>query len=123
MIINHENSLHYKKSKETLHSAKIILVELGKLFISKNIGRIALKTEIENMENYENLGVHHHMGGTRVGTNFKTSVVDKNLKLHDSKNCYLLGSSVFSTGGYSNPTFTIVQLSLQLAEHLEREII
>ena len=115
-------NLYYKKSKETLNSAKTILVELGKLFVEKDIGRIALKSEIENLESYENLGVHHHMGGTRIGNNFKTSVVDSNLKLHDLKNCYILGSSVFPTGGYSNPTFSIVQLALRLAEHLEPKI-
>ena len=105
-------NLYYKKSKETLNSAKTILVELGKLFIEKNIGRIALKSEIENLESYENLGVHHHMGGTRIGNNFKTSVVDSNLKLHDLKNCYILGSSVFPTGGYSNQHFQLYNLQL-----------
>ena len=116
-------NLYYNKSKETLNSAKTILAELGKLFIEKNIGRIALKSEIENLEGYDNLGVHHHMGGTRIGNNLKTSVVDQNLKLHDMKNCYILGSSVFTTGGYSNPTFSIVQLALRLAKHLEPKII
>ena len=116
-------NLHYKKSVETLNSAKTILIELGKLFVEKDIGRIALKSEIENLEGYENLGVHHHMGGTRIGNNFKTSVVDSNLKMHDLRNCYILGSSVFTTGGYSNPTFSIVQLALRLANHLETKII
>ena len=63
------------------------------------------------------------MGGTRIGNNLKTSVVDSNLKLHDLKNCYILGSSVFATGGYSNPTFSIVQLALRLANHLGPKII
>lgn len=116
-------NLYYKKSKETLNSAKIILEELGKLFVEKDIGRIAIKNDLENLESYENLGVHHHMGGTRIGNNVKTSVVDVNLKLHESKNCYILGSSVFPTGGYSNPTFSIVQLALRLAQHLESKII
>ena len=73
-------NLYYKKSKETLNSAKVILDELGKLFVEKDIGRIAIKSEIDNLEGYENLGAHHHMGGTRIGNNLKTSVVDSNLK-------------------------------------------
>ena len=50
-------NLYYKKSKETLNSAKVILDELGKLFVEKDIGRIAIKSEIDNLEGYENLGL------------------------------------------------------------------
>ena len=32
------------------------------------------------------------------------SVVDKNLKVHEIKNLYILGSSVFPTSGHANPT-------------------
>jgi choline dehydrogenase-like flavoprotein len=37
-------------------------------------------------------------------------------------NLYLGGSSVFSTGGFANPTYTIVQLALRLADHLAGEV-
>ena len=45
-------------------------------------------------------------------------VVDANLKLFNTNNLYIIGSSIFRTGGHANPTLTIVQLSLRLAEHL-----
>ena len=96
--------------------------ELGKFLVDKNIGRIAIKKEIENMEGYENLGVHHHMGGTRIGDNLNTSVVDSNLKVHDTKNLFVTGSSVFASSGYSNPTFTIVQLSIRLGEKINEKL-
>ena len=63
------------------------------------------------------------MGGTRIGKNKKYSVVDKDLRLHDSKNLFITGSSVFNTVGYANPTYTIVKLSLRLADKLEDELI
>ena len=47
-----------------------------------------------------------------------TGVVDRNLKVHDLDNLYIGGSSVFPTGGYANPTLTITQISLRLADHL-----
>ena len=62
------------------------------------------------------------MGGTRIGKNSKNSVVDSNLKLHNSKNLFITGSSVFTTGGYANPTYTIVKLSLRLAEEIKKQL-
>ena len=58
------------------------------------------------------------MGGTRMGTSTKNSVVDKNLKVHDTKNLFISGSSVFVSSGHAYPTLTITQLSLKLADHL-----
>ena len=62
------------------------------------------------------------MGGTRIGNNKNVSVVDSNLKLHNSKNLFITGSSVFTTGGYANPTYTIIKLSLRLADELEKQL-
>ena len=58
------------------------------------------------------------MGGTIMGKNAYESVVDQNLKVHEVNNLYIIGSSVFPTAGYANPTLSIVQLSLRLADHL-----
>ena len=38
--------------------------------------------------------------------------------MHGLQNLYVAGSSVFPTSGFANPTFTIVRLSLRLADHL-----
>ena len=117
------SNIHYKKSKKTIISAKTILENLANLFIEKKIGRVAIKENIANLENYENLGVHHHMGGTRMGYNISDSVVDETLKVHDTKNLYITGSSVFTTSGYANPTYTIVKLSLRLGDEISRRLI
>ena len=42
--------------------------------------------------------------------------------MHDVDNLYIGGSSVFPTVGFSNPTFTIVSMSLRLAEHLKSKL-
>ena len=117
------SDLQYKKSKKTIITAKKILESLADYFIQNDVGRIAVNQEIQNLENYENLGVHHHMGGTRIGNNIKTSVVDNNLKFHGLENLYISGSSVFTNGGYSNPTYTIVLLSLKLADKISQKLL
>jgi len=60
----------------------------------------------------------HHIGTTRMSADPGQGVVDADLKVHSMDNLYVAGSSVFVTTGVSNPTFTIITLSIRLAEHL-----
>ena len=60
----------------------------------------------------------HHMGSCRMGDNPQTSVVDRNLRVHDTNNLYLSGSEVFVTGGSMQPVLTITALAYRLGEHL-----
>ena len=64
----------------------------------------------------------HHMGTTRMSSDPKEGVVDKNLKVHSLKNLYVAGASVFPSGGISNPTFTIITLSIRLAAYLKQQL-
>ncbi len=48
----------------------------------------------------------------------KQGVVDPNSRIHGMSNMYVAGSSVFPTAGANFPTFTLVALSLRLADHL-----
>ena len=114
--------LFYKKSKETLRTAKLFLEEFGNLCIKENLGRIAIKKKIYNLEEFESMGAYHHMGGTRIGVNKFDSVVDKNLKIHNINNLYISGSSNFVTSGYTNPTFTIIQLAIRLSEKIKERL-
>ena len=115
--------LFYFQSKSSVKNAKIILENFGNFCRKTDSGRIAIKEEIDNLEGYDSLGVNHHIGGTRMGDSLKTSVVDKNLKLHNNKNLYVLGSSNFVSGGYANPTYTIVQMSLRLATEISNKLL
>ncbi|QQE66810.1 hypothetical protein GFS31_35130 [Leptolyngbya sp. BL0902] len=64
-------------------------------------------------------GAHHLMGTTRMGENPRSSVVDADCRVHGLHNLFVAGSSVFPTGGYANPTLTIVALALRLGDHLK----
>ena len=60
----------------------------------------------------------HHMGTTRMASRPEEGVVDADLRLFGAENVYLAGGSVFPSSGCANPTFTLVALSIRLAEHL-----
>jgi choline dehydrogenase-like flavoprotein len=65
---------------------------------------------------------YHHMGTTRMARTPAEGVVDENCRVFGIGNLFIAGSSVFSTVGRSNPTLTIVQLTLRLGDHLERTL-
>ena len=64
-------------------------------------------------------GSYHHIGTTRMSTNPKQGVVNEHCQVHGISNLYIAGSSVFPTGGLSNPTLTIVALAIRLADHIK----
>lgn len=64
----------------------------------------------------------HMMGGARMGTNATNSVVDSNLRVHGVDNLWIASCAVFPTGGSSNPTFTMMALTLRLADALTQRL-
>jgi choline dehydrogenase-like flavoprotein len=64
-------------------------------------------------------GGYHHMGTTRMHVDPRHGVVDADCKVHGIANLFIAGSSVFPTGGYANPTLTIIALAVRLADHLK----
>ena len=64
----------------------------------------------------------HHQGTCRMGDNPKTSVVDKNLLVHETQNLYVLGAETFVTGAAVTPVLTISALAHRLAGHLPEQL-
>jgi choline dehydrogenase-like flavoprotein len=60
----------------------------------------------------------HHMGTTRMSDDPRRGVANRHARVHGLANLHLAGSSLFPTGGYANPTLTLVALSLRLADRL-----
>jgi gluconate 2-dehydrogenase alpha chain len=60
----------------------------------------------------------HAYGGTRMGDNPETNVVDRYGFAHDVPNLGILGASVMGTSGAHNPTLTVQALAWRTAEYL-----
>ena len=61
---------------------------------------------------------NHELGGARMGTDPKTSVVDAFCRTHDVPNLYVVDGSVFPSASEKNPTHTIMALAARTAEHI-----
>lgn len=107
--------VHCSLDAEDFDVALNALMLMSKKLVDQNLGRL----KINNEAIYAGVrGGGHTMGTTRMGLSESDSVVDKDLKVHGLSNLYITGSSVFTTGGAANPTYTICALSIRLAGHL-----
>jgi len=61
---------------------------------------------------------NHHMGGMRMAATASAGVVDPDLRLFGTRNCFVCSGAVFPTSGFSNPTHTLLALAVRLAGHL-----
>jgi choline dehydrogenase-like flavoprotein len=99
-----------------LKAQKSIAVEVGR----SGIGRMNIFIpDSEETILDESKGVCHNMGTTRMHQDSKRGVVDANARVHGVENLFIAGSSVFPSCGFSNPTLTIIALSIRLADHLK----
>ena len=56
----------------------------------------------------------------KMGDDPKFSVINSDLKVHHTKNLFVIGSSIFSKSGHANLTFSIVQFSARLGEYFQK---
>jgi gluconate 2-dehydrogenase alpha chain len=63
----------------------------------------------------------HAYGGTRMGDNPETNVVNRYGFSHEVPNLGVLGASVMGTSGSRNPTLTVQALAWRTARHLTEQ--
>jgi choline dehydrogenase-like flavoprotein len=64
----------------------------------------------------------HELGTCRMGDDPKTSVLNKWNQSHDIKNLFVVDGSSFVSGGYQNPTMTILSLSMRASEYAAEQM-
>jgi choline dehydrogenase-like flavoprotein len=103
-------------------SAEIVAGELERT----GLGRVDLESFRipDNPDELSGIAVDvgHHIGTTRMGASAETGVVDRDCRVHEVDNLYVASSSVFPTGGFSNPTLTIIALAIRVADTIKRRL-
>ena len=101
---------------------------MGREFDRLGLGKVRTSSWLEDGTNVwpvdptvgnHPIGGYHHMGTTRMSDSPSNGVVDANCTVHGYGNLHIAGSSVFTTGGWANPTLTILALAHRLADHLD----
>ena len=94
---------------------------LGKVEPSAWTGDPATDWRIDPLISSHHIGGYHHMGTTRMGATPEDGVCDADCRVFGTPNLYIAGSSLFPTGGWANPTISIMALAMRLGDRLARD--
>jgi choline dehydrogenase-like flavoprotein len=124
MFVLRTTVLDWQLTETDHRTIRTAITLFGQYLAEQNLARIQLRDWVmaEPMVfpgiGEDEVGGNHHMCTTRMSDDARTGVVDANCGVHGLDNLYIGGSSVFSTPGHINPTYTITQLALRLGMHL-----
>ena len=113
--------IDWRVGHDTRRSVAIFGAALRDQFRKAGVGELVLDPWLEDDSDewQERLADHyHHIGTTRMSDSPTRGVVDRKLRVHGLGNLWIASSSVFPTGGHSNPTLTMLALCLRLADQL-----
>ena len=115
------SEIHWKindlERKTAIRMRELICQEFLRLGLPVPI----LFSHLDNKQDWKKYGTEksHPMGTTRLSIDPNQGVVDSNLQVHGIKGLFVIGSSVFPTGGAANPTLLLVALAIRLADHIK----
>jgi len=112
--------LHWRVGDEVRQNVARLHEVLARLVQVHGVGE--LHSDEAELRDVRFSDASHHIGTTRMSNTPRSGVVDSDCRVHGMDNLFVCGSSVFPTGGYANPTLTIVALTLRLGELLAQEL-
>ena len=148
-LLVYAQSEHLKNSKSKIYLKNQKLQDgTNKAYINWKIGNVERKMFLEiceklnkylNKKKYGNLKIsknlfsnkifnrnildtNHSSGGLQISHDKSKGVCNKNLKVHGTKNLFILSSSVFPNNGSANVTLTLFALTHKLFYNLKKLI-
>ncbi|WP_060481996.1 FAD-dependent oxidoreductase [Pseudomonas sp. NBRC 111119] len=116
-------NVNWVLTAEDRNTIKCIGTTLATQWADMELGFVKLNDYVYDTSIPLKLSPHaHHMGTTRMAASPQHGVVDTDCKVFGTDNLYAAGSSIFATGGASNPTMPLLQFAVRLAEHLDGRI-
>jgi choline dehydrogenase-like flavoprotein len=113
--------LDWLYSERDLRNLEAGVVAFAQVFGEANVGRVCWPVARERLlANFS--PSRHHMGATRMSVDPEHGVVDPHGRLHEARNFYVAGCSVFPTSGIANPTLTLIALALRMSDQLKGEL-
>ena len=113
--------IHWRLNDRDLESIRRAQTVLAQEFEAAGLGPLRLRLD-QGVPQVFSGSLHHPMGTARMHEDPAQGVVDAQCRVHGTANLFVAGSAVFPTGGYANPTLTVLALSLRLADHLKVRI-
>ena len=110
--------LHWEWRPIDIDSGSRMQELLQRELARSGIGRLEI-SRVDGRPELFNSGLHHHMGTTRMHADPRKGVVDAECRVHGVSNLFVAASSVFPTGGYINPTLTVLALALRIADRVK----
>jgi choline dehydrogenase-like flavoprotein len=92
---------------------------LTKLFAS-TLRKVALSVDVARPDG--RLNQTHMCGTCRFGDDPRSSVLDRNNRMHDVGNVYVVDASFFPSSGAMNPSLTIVANSLRVSDLIAQSV-
>jgi choline dehydrogenase-like flavoprotein len=114
--------LDWRVNPADLRNIRESLQIIGQALARSGVGTVHLPDDPDAVWAERIMGSWHHMGTTRMHTDPQRGVVDADCRMHVAPNVFITGSSVFPTGGFANPTLTIVALALRVRDVLLRDL-
>jgi choline dehydrogenase-like flavoprotein len=105
----------YNQAKHMQETFRALIAEMGGTVFSR------MPTKEQGYGISTGGAIIHELGGTRMGNDPKTSVVNSNCQAHDVRNLFVADGGPFVTQADKNPTWTILALAMRTSDYITRQ--